>query len=37
LCPFSRGLSGDVAVGAKTVSDAENTFGNYTGYDDDTV
>lgn len=37
LCPFSQGFTGEVAAGAKSVSDAENTFGNYTGYDDDTV
>jgi MtrB/PioB family decaheme-associated outer membrane protein len=36
-CPFPQGMTGDVAVGARVVSDAENRFGNYTGYDDDTV
>ena len=31
-CPFQDGMTGSVAAGARVVSDAENTFGNYTGY-----
>jgi len=37
LCPFAKGYSGSVSAGVKSVSDAENRFGNYTGYDDDKV
>jgi len=37
LCPFNKGLSGSVTAGVKSVSDSSNTFGNYTGYDDDRV
>lgn len=36
-CPFPQAVTGEVAAGAKSVSDAENRFGNYTGYDDDKV
>ncbi len=36
-CPFQDGFTGTVKVGAAVVSDEENSFGNYTGYDEDTV
>jgi len=34
-CPFEDGLTGTVGVAAEYVSDDDNTFGNYTGWDDD--
>ena len=34
-CPFQEGLTGVVAVGGTYVSDAEQKFGDYTGFDDD--
>ena len=34
-CPFQEGLTGSVAVGGTYVSDAEQKFGDYTGFDDD--
>jgi MtrB/PioB family decaheme-associated outer membrane protein len=34
-CPFQDGWSGSVAVGGSYVSDAEQKFGDYTGFDDD--
>ena len=36
-CPFEDGFSGAIGVAAGVVTDDENAFGNYTGWDDDTA